>query len=123
VFVRPGVNPASSHNEVGLALWKRGAGGGRRIVGPALRSLAAENDVDVVLMRDTRIRSEHRRPVRLAGYLQKTMLIAATGVTEILLLRPVGMIRVPAMIPILELKLYSIAGASPSDQLSPELAA
>jgi hypothetical protein len=35
---------------------------GYRFTGLPL-SLAAENDFDVVLMRDTRIRSEHRRPV------------------------------------------------------------
>jgi hypothetical protein len=42
---------------------------------------------------------------------QNTMLMAATGVTVAVTLRPMAAMRAPAMTPILALQLYSIAGA------------
>jgi hypothetical protein len=48
------------------------------------------------------------------------MFNAATGVTEMLVLRPNGMLLTPAMIPILGFQLYSIAGANPNEWLAPE---
>lgn len=42
---------------------------------------------------------------------QNTMLMAATGVTVAVVLRPAEAIRAPAITPILAFQLYSIAGA------------
>lgn len=52
---------------------------------------------------------------------QRTMLIAATGATELMVLRPGAMTRVPKITPQREFQLYSMAGAQPAPALEPEL--